>query len=142
MAKYAPKTKATNASVEEFIERSDPKKRQDSYTLLDMMRKITGEEPQMWGPTMIGFGTYHYISKGCEADWFRVGFSPRKAAFSLYLSCDAEKEFGSELNTFGKHKTGKGCIYFNKLADIDTGLLQKMIKKSYDSAVDFDTSKE
>jgi hypothetical protein len=141
MAKYAPKTKATNASVEEFIETSDLKKRQDSYTLLDMMRKITGEEPQMWGPTMIGFGTYHYISKGCEADWFRVGFSPRKAAFSLYLSMDAEKQFGKELEHFGKYKLGKGCIYFNKLADIDVALLKKMIKKGYDEAKDFDISK-
>ncbi|MGB4800662.1 MAG: DUF1801 domain-containing protein [Candidatus Saccharimonadales bacterium] len=141
MTKYEPKTKATTASVEDFIDSADPKKRDDSYTLLDMMQEITGEEPKMWGPSMIGFGTYHYISKGCEADWFRVGFSPRKAAFSLYISCDAEKEFGHELQTFGKFKTGKGCIYFNKLADIDTTLLKKMIKKGYDAAVDFDSSK-
>jgi hypothetical protein len=142
VAKYEPKTKVTTASVEEFIEISDPKKRQDSYTLLAMMREITGEEPKMWGQSMIGFGSYHYVSKGCEADWFKVGFSPRKAAFSLYISCDTEKEFGDELETFGKHKRGKGCIYFNTLSDINLDLLKRMIKKGYDNAKDFDSSKQ
>lgn len=141
MTKYEPKTKLTNDSVEAFIESSDPKKRDDSYRLLAMMREITGEKPRMWGQSMIGFGTYHYVTKGCEADWFRVGFSPRKAAFSLYLSCDIELDFGDELARLGKHKQGKGCLYFNKLADIDEAIFRRMIKVAYEHAGDVDVTK-
>ncbi len=136
MAKYEPKTKATDASVETFIKSADPKKREDSYTLLAMMREITGEEPKMWGPSMIGFGKYHYISKGCEADWFKVGFSPRRAKISLYLSCNAD-EFADELANLGKHTRGKGCVYVNRLSDIDMTVLQGMVARAYQNAKDF-----
>jgi len=138
MSKYIPKTTATDASVDEFIASADPKKRDDSLKLMKMMRDVSGQEPKMWGPTMIGFGRYHYVSKGCEGDWFKIGFSPRKAAFSIYISCDAD-EFSDELDRLGKHKRGKGCIYINKLADIDFDVLTDMTRQAYQNSRDYET---
>lgn len=127
--------------MSEFIETTDPNKREDSYKLMHIMCEITGEEPKMWRQTMIGFGSYSYESKGCKGEWFRVGFSPRKSAFSLYLSMDAQKQFGKELENFGTFKLGKGCIYFNNLADIDEKLLRTMIAKGYKAAADMNSAR-
>lgn len=128
---YEPKTKETDHGVIEFIESVDhPKKRADAYTLLDIFTEATGYEAKMWGPSIIGFGKYHYKYKtGHEGDAPYVGFSPRKAKISLYMAVgDPKRE--ELLNEFGKHTTGKACVYINKVADIDTDVLKVMIKQS------------
>ncbi|WP_372775534.1 DUF1801 domain-containing protein [Mangrovibacterium sp.] len=127
------KTKATNQSVEDFLQTVDPpQKRDDSFKILELMKKLSGFPPKMWGDSIIGFGDYHYqYASGREGDWFQIGFSPRKQNFSIYLmSCNAPEELADELKRLGKHKTGKGCLYFNKLADIDWHVLAEMIQKS------------
>ncbi len=129
------KTQKTKISVEEFINAVDHEgKRKDALEILAMMKQITGEEPRMWGPSIIGFGDLHYkYASGREGDWFKVGFSPRKAKISLYVSgCDVAMH-EQMLSRFGKHKAGKGCLYVNKLADIDKDVLKEMIKKCYDN---------
>jgi hypothetical protein len=126
------KTKPTTASVEDFINSvSDEQKRKDSFVLLEMMKKATGEDPKMWGGTIIGFGNKRYKSPatGREVDWLRIGFSPRKANLSLYLSVGI-KEHADALKKLGKHKTGVGCLYINKLEDIDMKVLKGMIDNS------------
>jgi hypothetical protein len=123
------KTKQTTSSVEDFIESiPDEQKREDSHVILKMMQKATKEEPRMWGSSMIGFGILRYKSPatGREVDWFKIGFSPRKANFSLHLVLDINKH-AEILSKLGKHKTGKGCLYINKLSDIDIKVLEKMI---------------
>jgi len=126
------KTKPTAASVEEFINSvSDQQKRKDSFALLEIMKKATGEEPKMWGSSLIGFGQRKYKSPatGREVDWIRIGFAPRKANLSLYLSVDIKK-YSEFLKKLGKHKTGVGCLYINKLEDINLNVLQEMIDTS------------
>ena len=131
MAKYEPKTKETTASVEKFLDALPPERRDDCRTLAAMMREITGAEPKMWGPSIVGFGQYHYAyASGHEGDTCEVGFSPRKGELSLYLSCAIQDEFPRELAKLGKHKTGKGCLYVKRLADIDLTVLRKMLEKS------------
>ncbi|MDQ3016130.1 MAG: DUF1801 domain-containing protein [Bacteroidota bacterium] len=131
MTKTTLKTVWTAESVDSFLEDvEDSVKRADAFKLIEIMRKKSGCEPKMWGPSIIGFGSYHYkYESGHEGDAPLIGFSPRKAAFSLYVTCDVEEQ-QEYLKKFGKHKTGKGCIYFNKLADIDAAVLKKMIKLS------------
>lgn len=114
------KTKETTASVEDFINAiADEQKRKDSFVILEMMKKATKEEPKMWGTTIIGFGNKRYKSSatGREVDWLVIGFSPRKANLSLYLTMSI-KEHATRLEKLGKHKTGVGCLYINKLEDI------------------------
>jgi hypothetical protein len=126
------KTQATTASVEQFINAiEDEQKRKDGFVLLEMMKKASGEEPKMWGGSLIGFGLKRYKSpaSGREVDWFLIGFSPRKANFSLYLTIDIQK-YGDALQKLGKHKTGKGCLYINKLEDVDLKVLKGMIATS------------
>ncbi len=126
------KTKPTSESVEDFINSvPDEQKRKDSFVILEMMKKATGEEPKMWGASMIGFGQVRYKSPktGREVDWLRIGFSPRKANLSLYLIMNI-KEYATALEKLGKHKTGVGCLYINKLADIDMKVLEEMIAAS------------
>ncbi len=138
---YTPKTKVTDQGVDDFLQTVSEKRRDEAYRLIEMMQRVTGEKPKMWGPSMIGFGSYHYVSKsGIEADWFKVGFSPRKAKISLYVSCDAD-EFAEELAELGKHTRGKGCIYANKLEDIDMGVLERISRTAYKNTKDFDASK-
>ncbi|WP_221392693.1 DUF1801 domain-containing protein [Dyadobacter sp. NIV53] len=123
------KTKPTSGSVEEFINAvKEEQKRKDSFVILEMMKKATGEEPKMWGSSIIGFGNKPYKSAatGREVDWLRIGFSPRKASLSLYISVNI-KEHASALEKLGKHKTGVGCLYINKLADVDLKVLEGMI---------------
>lgn len=125
------KTQETNASVEDFLNKvPDEQKRQDSFTILEMMKKATGDQPKMWGPSIIGFGNIRYKSPatGREVDWLKIGFSPRKASLSLYLSMYINKY--PALKKLGKYKTGVGCLYINKLADVDLKVLKEMIELS------------
>lgn len=126
------KTKPTSASVEEFINNvKDEQKRKDSFVILEMMKKAIGEEPKMWGSSLIGFGNVRLKSPatGREVDWLRIGFSPRKANLSLYITGDV-KQHAAALEKLGKHKTGVGCIYINKLEDINMEVLKGMIDAS------------
>ncbi|KQY82636.1 hypothetical protein ASD24_14730 [Paenibacillus sp. Root52] len=126
-----PKTKETDGSVIEFIESVEsPKKREDAYQLLDIYTETTGYEAKMWGPSIIGFGSYHYrYESGHEGDAPLVGFSPRKAKISLYFATgDTERE--ALLSDLGKHTTGKACVYISKVTDIDVGVLQALITQS------------
>src|SRR5688572_9348329 len=119
------KTKPTAASVEDFISSvQDDQKRKDSLDLLNMMKKASGEEPKMWGGSIIGFGERRYKSPatGREVDWLQIGFSPRKANLSLYLTVSL-KDHEVALKKLGKHKTGVGCLYISKLDDIDLKVL-------------------
>ncbi|MGP1909709.1 DUF1801 domain-containing protein [Metabacillus sp. JX24] len=128
---YELKTKETDHSVVEFIEGVEsPKKREDAYRLLDLFTETTGFEAKMWGPSIIGFGSYHYkYPTGHEGDAPLVGFSPRKAKISLYFATgDSERE--KLLKNFGKHTTGKACVYINKLADVDEDVLRQLINQS------------
>jgi len=123
------KTKETKASVEGFINSvKDKVKRNDSFTILKMMQKASKEKPKMWGSSMIGFGKKIYKSPatGREVEWFKIGFSPRKANISLHLVLDIKKH-AAELKKLGKHKTGVGCLYINKLDDVDVTVLEKLI---------------
>jgi hypothetical protein len=129
---YELKTKINDASVEKFLKTiPDEKKRQDSFAILDMMKDVTGEEPKMWGTSIIGFGTYRYkYASGMEADWLRIGFSPRKQNLSLYIMSGFQQR--EELMAkLGKHSTGKGCLYIKKLEDIDQEVLKELIKASF-----------
>lgn len=123
------KTKETTESVEEYINNvAEAQKRADSHVLLEIMRKATGEEPRMWGASIIGFGNKRYKSPatGREVDWFVTGFSPRKANLTVYL-IDMGRH-ADALGRLGKHKTGGGCLYINKLADVDIDVLGEMIE--------------
>ena len=126
------KTKPTDASVEDFLNGlTDEQKRKDSFVLLEMMKKASGEEPKMWGGSIIGFGDKRYKSPktGREVDWLRIGFSPRKANLSLYLAAGLN-EHAAALEKLGKHNAGVGCLYINKLDDIDIKVLTRMIEAS------------
>ncbi len=121
-------TAESEASVEDFINNVESEqKRKDSFVILEMMKKATKEEPKMWGSSIIGFINERYKSPatGREVDWFRLGFSPRKANLTLYFMGFGQHE--ESLKKLGKHKTGSGCLYINKLEDIDIKVLKKMI---------------
>jgi hypothetical protein len=123
------KTKPTAVSVEDYIHSlPDEQKRKDSHTILEMMEKAIKEKPKMWGTSMIGFGDVRYKSPttGREVDWFKIGFAPRKANLSLHLNINLKLQ-ADTLAKLGKHKTGVGCIYINKLEDIDVKVLAKLI---------------
>jgi hypothetical protein len=124
------KTKPTSASVEDFINSvKDEQKRKDSFVILEMMKKASGEEPKMWGSSIIGFGNIRLKSPntGREVDWLRIGFSPRKANLSLYITGDVRLH-AAALAKLGKHKTGVGCIYINKLVEVDMKVLKELIE--------------
>jgi hypothetical protein len=128
---YELKTKQTDNSVIEFIEQIESsKKREDAYKLLDIFSETTGYEGKMWGPSIIGFGSCHYkYESGHEGDAPLVGFSPRKAKISLYFA-PGETKREELLKQFGKHTTGKACVYINKVADIDAAILKALINES------------
>jgi hypothetical protein len=129
------KTKMTDADVHEFINTfADTKqKKKDSFELLQLMRDFTGYEPKMWGPSIIGFGQYHYKSERSsqQGDWPLVGFSPRKAAISLYVYTGSAGQ-NELLEQLGKYKMGKACIYVKKLSDINQDVLKKLMKSTID----------
>ena len=136
------KTKPTEVSAEAFIDAVEhPAKREDARVLDALFRKVTGEMPVMWGPTIVGYGRYHYkYDSGHEGDICRAGFSPRKAKHSLYLlGCGDDEDnaqFASLLARLGKHSRGKGCLYVNKLADIDLAVLEEMIALSWKQSLE------
>lgn len=127
------KTQQTNEDVREFINRfaDSEQKKKDSFELLKFMQEVTGHEPKMWGASIIGFGSYHYKSERSrqEGDWPLVGFSPRKAAISLYVY-SGMPEHEHLLKNLGKFKMGKACIYVKKLEDIDRNELKKLIQEA------------
>ena len=127
------KTKQHDGDVKEFINTfaNTEQKKQDSFELIKIMKEVTGHEPKMWGPSIIGFGKYHYKSERSrqEGDWPMVGFSPRKAAISLYVYTGSKKH-EHLLEDLGKFKMGKACIYVKKLSDINEDALRKMMKAS------------
>lgn len=128
------KTKKNDNSVIDFIaEVPEETKRRDSFALLDLFSEVTGEKPQMWGTSIIGFGMYHYKSERSsqEGDWPLVAFSPRKQNLTLYIM-PGFGDYGDLLADLGKHKTSKGCLYINKLADVDQAVLKKLIKRAYE----------
>ncbi len=127
------KTVVTNASVEDFIRQvPDEVKKKDSLSLLKLFSEITGEKPKMWGSSIVGFGCYHYKSERSkqEGDWPLTGFSPRKQNLTLYFMLGFEN-YQDLLKNLGKHKTSVGCLYINKLADVDMAVLETLIQKSY-----------
>ena len=132
------KTKPTSANVEDFINNiKDEQKRKDSFVLLEMMKKATGEKPILWSNSIIGFGNKRYKSPatGREVDWLRIGFAPRKANLSLNLTIDIKKH-ADALKKLGKHKTGVGCLYINKLEDVDLKVLKGIIEASLKNNVE------
>ena len=131
------KTKQTNQSVQKFLnDIPDPAKRKDCKTIAAMMTEISGLKPKMWGPSIVGFGSYHYkYASGHEGDSALLGFSPRKQALTLYVlsGSDEEKEL---LTKLGKHTTGKCCLYIKQLSDVDLPTLKTLIRKCAKRKVD------
>lgn len=129
-----PKMKENDNSVIDFIESVESeKKKADAYQLLDIFEEVTGFKAKMWGPSIIGFGSYHYkYASGHQGDAPLAGFSPRKAKHTLYLAYESE-EREKLLENFGKHAKSKACIYVNKLADIDIDVLKELIKQSVET---------
>ncbi len=132
MAKAENKTQKTAASVQEFLDSVDHEQRKaDSFLVLKWMQEITGLEPRMWGPSLVGFGNYHYkYETGREGDIFKVGFSPRKQALTLYIMPGFER-YDSLMAQLGKYKTGKACLYINKLDDVDHEVLRELITLAF-----------
>lgn len=127
------KTRPTTADVDAFIDAvENDQRRQDARELLTMMQEITGEQPRLWGPSIIGFGEYHYrYDSGREGDFMRTGFAPRKQNLAVYIIPGFEP-FQDLLNRLGKYKTGKSCLYINKLDDVDREVLRELIAESFD----------
>ena len=131
------KTRPTKEKVTDFLNRvSDDSRRADCYAVAKMMEEITGQKPQMWGPSIVGFGTYSYkYASGHSGDWPLAAFSPRKTDLTIYLSVAFEKK-EELLSQLGKHKTGKSCLYIKRLADVHLPTLRKLIKASVKDAKD------
>jgi hypothetical protein len=125
-----PKTKPTEVSVESFLNAvANVQRRADSFQMLEIMQEITGQPPRMWGPTIVGFGAYHYVyASGHEGDTCLTGFSPRKDALVLYFTAGLQERFAAELQKLGKARASKGCLYIKQLADVDLAVLRDMIR--------------
>lgn len=139
MAKATNKTRQTDAEVDAFIAKVEPERRRDeAHALVAMFQRITGEEPKMWGPSIIGFGSYDYkYESGREGTSLRSGFSPRKAKLSLYLmgaycTPNAQAEQDRLLGLLGKHSVGKSCLYINRLEKVDLSVLEQLIRNNWD----------
>lgn len=129
MAKAELKTKVNTASVDAFIDKQSEAVAADCRAIIKMMKKATGEEPMMWGASIVGFGRYAYEgASGRSGEWMVTGFSPRKANLSLYIFVGFDKE-AALMKKLGKHTTGKGCLYIKKLSDVDLKLLEELIVK-------------
>ena len=130
------KTQPTKASVSAFVNAiDDPEKRADARAIAAMMRRVTGKRPKMWGPSIVGYGTYHYkYASGREGDWFLTGFSPRKQNLTLYIM-SGFSEYEALLSRLGKFKIGKSCLYINKIEDIDLPTLKELIHSSVQHVV-------
>ena len=132
MATAKNKTAQSEASVEAFLNSvADEQQRADSFKIDGIMRRVTGEEPKMWGPSIIGYGQRHLkYDSGREMDWMVIGFSPRKSNLTLYVGLGSDNRYDKFLARLGKHKTGKGCLYITRLSDVDEKVLEKIIKDS------------
>jgi hypothetical protein len=131
MAKTEIKTKPTEISVGEYIDAvADEQQRADAHTIAATMGRLSGHKPKMWGPSIIGFGSYHYkYDSGREGDMCRIGFSPRKGNTVLYL-VDGFEGHSALLEKLGKHKTGKSCLYIKRLSDVDEAVLEQLLVES------------
>ncbi len=125
------KTKITEQSVEDFLNAiTDEQTRQDCFAIAKLMQKATKAKPKMWGPSIVGFGSYHYkYESGRESDWFLTGFSPRKQNLTLYIMAGFAR-YDELMRKLGKHKTGKSCLYIKRLEDIDLKVLKELIEQS------------
>ena len=131
MAKYELKTKATETGFAAFIDAvADEKQRADAYKIVEMMERLSGHPPKMWGPSIIGFGSYHYkYASGHEGDMARIGFSPRKSNIVLYIT-DGFANYAELMTKLGKHKLGKSCLYIKRLSDVDEVVLEQLCSES------------
>ncbi len=136
MAKYELKTKINDGDVGAFLKSVDNKKRrEDALRMLDIMTEVTGQEPKMWGKSIVGFGTYHYVyASGQEGDWMATGFSPRKQSLTLYIMAGFPR-FGELLKDLGKYTTGKSCLYIKRLEDVNLDVLKDLIRLSYEHTI-------
>ena len=125
------KTRKNDANVTKFLESvADPGKREDCFRLLDIMKRVTGEDPAMWGDSIVGFGSYDYVyASGRSGTWMLTGFAPRKQALTMYVM-SGFSEYGDLLADLGKFKTGKSCLYVRKLDDVHLPTLEKLIGRS------------
>ena len=132
MAKIELETRPTDAIVEDFINSlEDETQKKDSRIIDQYMQEIVGEKPKMWGTSIIGYGQEQIkYASGRELDWMRIGFSPRKQNVTLYVLNGGPERYNDLLNTLGKHKVGKGCLYIKRLSDIDQSVLKKIIKRA------------
>ena len=113
---------------------ADERQRADSINIDEMMQRVTGEKPKMWGPSIIGYGLRHVVSdSGREVDWLIIGFSPRKGKLSLYVRLGGDDRYDKYFARLGKHKTGKGCLYINRLSDIDEAVLEELFSASFEN---------
>jgi hypothetical protein len=128
---YQAKTKVTEVAVEDFLQSVEPPvRRDDGRVLCEMMARISGEQPKMWGPTIVGFGRYHYrYESGTEGVMLKMGFSPRKPKLVLYLPKTDDRE--ALLTKLGKYAHGKSCLYINRLADVDMGVLETLVSRAW-----------
>ena len=128
------RTKQNDADVEAFLGAvGNDRRREDSFTVLELMKRITGEEPRMWGAAIVGFGSYRYrYASGRTGEWPRIGFSPRKQSLTVYVMPGFSR-YDELLSRLGKHRTGKSCLYINKLADIDMGVLEDLMGSALDA---------
>jgi hypothetical protein len=129
------RTRETDASVREFLESVENRtRREDAIALTALMERVTGTEPKMWGPSIVGFGKYNYrYDSGREGEMLRVGFSPRKANLALYLIAQ-DDAFPDVLDRLGKYRHGGSCLYLNKLADVQIDVLEELVARSWQAA--------
>lgn len=132
-----PKTRPTDIPVAEFLDTVEPpRRREDAWVLKELFDRVTGDDAVMWGPSIVGYGTHKLrYASGRELDWPLVAFSPRKANLVLYLTEDPDR-YADLLEQLGKHRTSKGCLYINKLADIDLSILEHFVAETYATARD------
>jgi hypothetical protein len=129
------KTKPTDADVKAFLASvPDERRRAEGFAVLELMQRVTGTAPVMWGPTMVGFGTMHYRGKSSEGDWPILGFSPRKGALTLYGLQSAYQGHEPLLDDLGPHTLGVGCVYIKRLDAIDQSALERLVKQAWDRA--------
>jgi hypothetical protein len=130
------KTRPTKESVSGFLKKiSDKDRRADCLKVLEIMKDVTGEDPEMWGTSIVGFGRYRYkYESGTKGEWMITGFSPRKSDLTLYIMMGFEP-VSDLMSRLGKHKTGKSCLYIKKLDDVDLGVLKKIVEKSVEGMV-------
>jgi hypothetical protein len=129
------KTKPTDADVKAFLASvPDERRRAEGFAVLELMQRVTGTAPVMWGPTMVGFGTMHYRGKSSEGDWPILGFSPRKAAVTVYGVYDDYRPAEPLFDDLGPHTTGKGCLYLKSLDGVDLAVLETLVRAAWDRA--------